>query len=143
MTIVQLMQKFDVQEKQGKHAGSYRTRFAGKYSAIAKAKQELGPHVLDRKTKAKQRFQRYTKLGLIEMISDMEEHIEELEKQVYIICVAQLNVLFNLMCSVSHCFVVQSMLCLKDCNQGQGYQNHVGESTKPDKCNHKHDGDLC
>ena len=37
-----------------------------------------------------------------------QEHIEELEKQVYIICVAQLNALCNLMCSVSQCVVVQA-----------------------------------
>ena len=91
--------------KHGKHAGSYKTKFAGTISAIAQAKQELGAFVFDRKHKTRQRLQRFTKVALMDMISDMEEHIEELEKQVYIICVAQLNVLFNLMCSVSHCFL--------------------------------------
>ena len=52
---------------------------------------------------------RHTKVQLIDKISDFEEHIEELEKQVYIIGVAQLNVLFNLMCSVSHRFFVQAV----------------------------------
>ena len=67
MEIVQCMQKYDVQEKCGKHAGSYMTRFACKYSAIAKAKQELGPHVLDKKQKNQQRLKRYTKKVLIDM----------------------------------------------------------------------------
>ena len=97
------MEKTGQKMKEGKHAGSYRTTYAGKYSAIAKAKQEFGPHVFDKNHKAWQRRQRLKKVELIDMISDMEEHIEELEKQVYIMCVAQLNVLFNWMCSVSRC----------------------------------------
>lgn len=95
MKIVEYMQKYEVQEECGKHAGSYRTRFAGKYAAIAKAKKEVGAHALDRKTKNQKKLGRFTKAVLIDMISDMEEAIEELEKQVYIICVAQLNVLFD------------------------------------------------
>ena len=95
MKLVQFMQTYEVQDKCGKHAGSYRTRFAGKYSAIANAMQEFGPHVFDIKQKNQQRLKRYTTVILIDMISDMAEHLEELEKQVYIICVAQLNVLFN------------------------------------------------
>ena len=87
MKIVHNMQKYQVQEKKGKHKGSYRTRYAGKFSAIAQAKQELGPLVLTKKEKNQKKFKRYTKEVLIDMMSDMENQIDLLVLQVYIICV--------------------------------------------------------
>ena len=103
MAIMEDIQKSGVQETSGKHAGSYRTKYAGNYSAVAQAKQESGACVLNRKTQTGQKFGRLNKVALLDMIADLEEEVEELKKQVYISCVAQANVLFRLMCSVSHC----------------------------------------